>query len=111
MYAGLAPPDPRRIGIVARERARSVKLAHAPLAGLELAEIDERGRPPLAAGVLVQAPAAEMMRAGHDARAHRLGDPRLVDEVADAGRDLQKIARRDAQPRRILGMDPQRVRV
>ena len=51
MDAGLVPPDPRRIGILARERPRPVHLAHAPLARVEPAQIDERRRPPLTARV------------------------------------------------------------
>ena len=83
------------------------RIRHCP--GAVPLQIDERGRPALAAGVLGQPPAPEVMRAGHHARPDGLGHPHPVDEVADAGGDLQEVAGADAEPRRVLGMQPERV--
>src|SRR5271155_2976633 len=107
MDAGVLPPDSFGIGIFARKRLDAVDLSHHPLAGLKLAEVDERRGPSLAAQFFAQTPSSEVMRAGGDAGADALGDPYLVDEVANLGVDLEQVAGGDAEARRILGVDPE----
>src|SRR5207237_4057601 len=92
-------------------RPDAVALPHAPLAPRLSRETDERGAPALAARRLREPPPPEMMRAGDDAGPDRLGHPDLVDEPADGRRDLQELAGRHAEARRVLRMQPERIRV
>src|SRR5437899_5435780 len=109
--ARLRPPDPRRVGVVARERPDALPLAHPPLPALDLLEVDERGGPALASRVPVKSPSPQMVRARDHAGADRLRRPDPVDEVADRRRDLEEIARDDGEPGGVFGMEPQRIGV
>src|SRR6266852_1035333 len=109
--AGVFPPDALRVRVVARERPWPVDLAHPPLPGLEPFEVDERGGPPLAACVFMKAPASEVVGARDHAWTHGLGDPYLVDEVADPRRDLEQVPGDDPRPGGILWVEPERIGV
>src|ERR1700722_5423502 len=109
MHAGVLPPDSFRIGVLARKRLDAVDLPHHPAAGFKLVQVDERGRPTLAAEILAQTPSSEVMRAGGDAGADALCDPYLVDEIANLGVDLEQVAGGDAEARRVLRVDPERI--
>src|SRR5881392_1194683 len=109
--ARLRPPDPRRVGVVARERPDALPLAHPPLPALDLLEVDERGGPALASRVPVKSPSPQMVRARDHAGADRLRRPDPIDEVADRRRDPEEIARDDGEPGSVFGMQPQRIGV
>ena len=51
------------------------------------------------------------MAARHHTRPDALGDPCLHDEVADRGLDAHEIAGAHGEPRRVAGMDPERIGV
>ena len=77
-----------------------------PLPVTQALHVDEGGGPALAPRVLLEPPAAEVMRAGDDAGPDRFGHPDLVHEVTDLRLHLQEIARDDAQSRRVPGAEP-----
>src|SRR5947199_435171 len=86
--AGVLPVDPLGVGVLAREGPDAVAGPEPPLPGAERLQIDEGGRPPIAPGLLGEAPAAEVVGAGNHAGADRLRHPDLVHERADLRRDL-----------------------
>src|SRR5438093_1004430 len=85
--ARVLPPDPRGVGIVARERSHALELAHPPLPALDLLELDERGGPPLATRRAMKPPAPQVVRARDHTRVNRLRHPGAIDEVTDRRRD------------------------
>src|SRR5262245_45826324 len=87
--AGVLPPDTLGVGIGALERPYAVDLTHPPLSGAQRLETNERGRPALAPGLLLESPASEMMRTGDYPWADGLRHPHAIDEVADGGGHLE----------------------
>src|ERR1700680_2861064 len=90
---------------------RPVPLPHHPGALFFMAQLDQSARPSLSAAVLLEPPAAQVMRAGDHARPDRFGHPYLVDEIANLGCDLQQPTGVDAQAPRVMRIEPQRVAI
>ena len=97
VHAAVAPPDAAGVGVGARERARAPSTWRSSRPALGASRRDARRRP-AAALALVQAPAAQVVRAGDDAGRDRLRHPGAVHEVADLGRHAHQVAGREAQP-------------
>ena len=89
------------------ERLRAVHLRHLVAGALPL-DCHQRRRGAVA-HLLVQPPAAEVVRHAEHAGPDAFGDPRARDEVADARPHLDEIAGVDAEAPRVRGRDPQRV--
>src|SRR5262249_43682993 len=90
MHAGILPPYTARIGVATGKRPHSVHLPHHPRPLARMTQFDQAARPSLAPTLFLQTPAAQMMRAGDHARPDRFGDPHLIDEIANLGRDLEQ---------------------
>jgi hypothetical protein len=88
--------------------SRMLRRARRPAVLLELGEAVMPGR---RCPVLRQAPAPEVVAHRDDAGLDALGDPDLVDEVADLRLDLDEVAGLDAQALGVLRVHPHRVLV
>src|SRR5579875_1984063 len=86
-----------------------MNLPHHPFARFELAQIDQGRRPSFPAEILIEAPAAQMMRARDHPRPDSFGDPYLIDEIADFSMHLEQIAGAHPQAARVLRMEPKRI--
>ncbi len=87
-------------------------LAHLPLTFADFLQIDPRARHALDLIFFIDAPAAQMVRAGDHSRRQALGDPRVQHEVADLGVNFDQIAGANvAELRRVGRIHPQRILV
>ena len=111
MDAGFLPPHPPGVLVGALERPDAVDLAHHPLPGLHLLQLHQGGGKAAAAGLLLQAPAPQVVRARHHPGPDPLGDPHPVHEVPDLGVDLEQVAGGRLQPPGVLRVQPQGVLV
>src|SRR3990170_4058386 len=111
VHAAVFPEDSFGVRVVAFEWFNSMYLPHQPLARLDLFEIDQCGRPALAAAIFGQTPAPEMVRAGDHAGLDAFGRPDLVDEITDLGVDFEEIAGLHVETLGVLGVKPERIAV
>ena len=108
--AAVAPPHPAGIGVVRFPWLDAGECAHAPASRLRIRDVDF-GRHIAVAGVLLPPPPPDVVRAADDAGLDGLGDPHLVDKVADFSFDFQQVPVGDAQVAGVLWVEPDWVAV
>src|SRR6266404_9781653 len=111
MHAAFLPEDSLRVGIVALERLDAFDLTKPPPPIAQLIQIDKRGRPSVGALIILQSPAAEVMRARDNARPDAFGRPYSNDEVPYFCAHTREVAGLEAKLRSVLGVHPQRIRM
>src|SRR5215831_14791784 len=83
MHPSVAPPHAFCVWIFCRVPRDSLDLPHLPLPFSHFLQINPGARHPLHLIFLVNAPAAEMMRARHNAGSESFRDPGMQHEVTD----------------------------
>src|SRR4051812_39286363 len=111
MYAAVAPKDTRGVGVFALVRSNPVDDSHFPFTFFGFGNRHLVGRPAVVIGVLLPAPAADVVRTGDYTGFHSLGYPGAVDEISNVGVDPDQVAGFDVPAFAILDTDPERVAV
>src|SRR5215469_3212356 len=83
-----------------------MNLAHHPLSRPDLSQVNQCSGPPFTTSLLLQSPASQVVGAGDNAGSDCLGDPDLVDEIANRGLHLYQVAGFHAEPVGIMGVQP-----
>ena len=111
VYAPVAPEYPLGIGVFAVEGADALGGAHAPSSFSVAFDGDGVDGPAVSFGVVLAAPAADVVGASHYARLHALGDPHFIHEVTDIGVHFHQVAGLYAETACVVGVHPDRVAV
>ncbi len=90
VYSTVAPEDAARVRVSALVRAWAFHLPQHPTA-LFAGHVHQGVAPAIPPLVLPAAPAAQVVRAGDNARCYSVGDPRVVHGVADLGSNPDKV--------------------
>ena len=109
MHAGVVPPDPLGVGIRGRVVLHALRPAEGP--GGTVVVDDGESVAPRARLLLLDPPAAHVVRGGDDARADALGPPGGDNEVPDARRHPDESVLGDAESLGVARVDPERVPV
>ena len=108
MHPCVGPPDPLTVCIRARKGFHPLRAVHDPTVSLTI-ESDSGHELPLP--IVAQFPATHVVTAPDHARPNSFGHPGFDHEIADFSFDAYQVPGVDTEPRSILGVDPQGIRM